>query len=56
MQIVRVKRSTKRQKPLTIITLEQFKALVRELKNPVRLTVFIVGALGLRISEGLALK
>jgi hypothetical protein len=31
---VKVKGSTKRQKPLTILTMEQFIALVRELRQP----------------------
>lgn len=56
MQLVRVKGSTKRQKPLTILTIDQFKKLVKALSSPFDLVVFMTGCLGLRISEALALK
>ena len=56
MQLVRVKGSTKRQKPLTIVTITQFKKLVKALSSPIDLVIFVTGCLGLRISEVLALK
>jgi integrase len=56
MQLVKVKGATKRQKPLTILRMEQFVALVRELSSPVDLIVFLIGNLGLRVSEALAFK
>ena len=56
MQLVRVKGASKRQKPLTVITIKQFKKLVEVLPLPFSLVIFITGCLGLRISETLALK
>jgi integrase len=56
MQLVKVKGATKRQKPLTILTMKQFVALVRELPSPVDLIVFLIGNLGLRVSEALAFR
>ncbi len=56
MKLVKVKGATKRQKPLTILTMEQFIRLVRELSSPVSLIIFVTGNLGLRVSEVLAFK
>jgi integrase len=56
MQLVKVKGASKRQKPLTILTIEQFKKLVGALSSPFNLIIFVTGCLGLRISETLALK
>ena len=56
MQLVKVKGSTKRQKPLTIVTVDQFKKLVRALPEPVNFIALLTGAYGLRISETLALR
>jgi integrase len=56
MQLVRVKGSTKRLKAITIITPEQFRALVAELPEPYNLMVLVCGCLGLRVSETLGLK
>ena len=56
MQLVKVKGASKRKKPLTIISSDQFKKLVRELPPPVNTIIFLTGCLGLRISETLALK
>src|ERR1700721_757997 len=63
---VKVKGSTKRQKPLTILTMEQFIALVRELRQPglvkqvlpmpQDLIIFLVGNLGPRVSKVFAFK
>jgi len=56
MQLIRGKGATKRQKPLTILTMQLFVALVRELPSPVDLIVFLLGNLGLRVSEALAFR
>ena len=56
MRLVDVSGATKRQKPLTVLSMELFLALVRELKQPENLIVFITGVLGLRVSEALAFK
>jgi integrase len=56
MELVKVKGSTKRLKPITIITPEQFRALVAALPEPYNLMVLVSGALGLRVSETLGLK
>ncbi len=56
MELVRVKGSTKRQKRVTVISPEQFRALVHELPEPYSLMALLCGALGLRVSEVLGLK
>jgi len=56
MQLVRVKGASKRQKSLTMLTIEQFKKLVAALSSPFGLIIFVTGCLGLRVSEALALK
>ena len=56
MQLVKVKGSTKRQKRITIITPEQFRAVVDTLPEPYNLMVLVTGCLGLRVSETLALQ
>jgi integrase len=56
MELVRVKGSTKRQKQITIIAPEQFKALVAALPEPYNLMALVCGCLGLRVSETLGLK
>jgi integrase len=56
MELVRVKGSTKRQKPIVIITPQQFRRIVEELPEPYSLMVLVCGCLGLRVSECLALK
>jgi integrase len=56
MELVRVKGSTKRQKPIVTITPEQFRALVAALPQPYSLMVLVTGCLGLRVSETLGLK
>jgi integrase len=56
MELVKVKGSTKRKKPIIILTPEQFKAIVRLLPEPYNLMVLVCGCLGLRVSEVLALK
>jgi len=56
MELVKVKGSSKREKPITIITPEQFKAIVDALPKPYSLMVLVCGVMGLRVSEMLALK
>jgi integrase len=56
MELIRVKGSTKRLKQITIITPEQFKALVDALPEPYNLMALVSGCLGLRVSEMLGLK
>lgn len=56
MQLVKVKGASKRQKPLSIVSVALFKKLVDALPSPINLIIFITGCLGLRISETLGLK
>jgi integrase len=56
MQLVKVKGSTKRVKKLTILTVEQFQALVASLPEPYNLMVLVSGCQGYRVSETLALQ
>lgn len=56
MELVRVKGSTKRQKQITVITPDEFKAIVAALAEPYSLMVLVSGCLGLRVSETLGLK
>jgi integrase len=56
MQLIKIPGATKREKPLTILTMTQFLALVDELPQPIDLIVYIIGILGLRVSEALAFR
>lgn len=56
MELIRVKGSTKRKKPLKVISPAEFKALVDALPEPYSLMVLMCGCLGLRVSEVLGLK
>jgi integrase len=56
MQLVKVKGSTKRQKKLTILTVDQFQDLVASLPEPYNLMVLLSGCQGYRVSETLALQ
>jgi integrase len=56
MELIKVKGSTKRQKPIVIITPEQFRQMVNALPEPYSLMALVCGCLGLRVSETLALK
>ena len=56
MELVKVKGSTKRKKPIIVISPDQFRALVDALPDPYNLMVLVTGCLGLRVSETLALK
>jgi integrase len=56
MELIKVKGSTKRQKPIVVISPKQFKAIAGKLPEPYNLMVLVCGCLGLRVSEMLALK
>ena len=56
MELVEIKGPSKREKSITIITPKEFKAVVNALPEPYNLMVLVCGALGLRVSEMLALK
>jgi len=56
MDLVKVKKGSKRLKKIVIITPKQFKGIVRQLPEPYNLMVLLCGCIGLRVSEGLALK
>ncbi len=56
MELVEVKGSTKRNRKIVILTVSQFKNLVKALPEPYNLMVLVCGCLGLRVSEVLALK
>jgi integrase len=54
--LVRVKGGSKRQQRPTILTVEQFEAIVALLREPYRTMVYIALCLGLRVSEIAALQ
>ncbi len=56
MNLVKVKGSSKRAKPVTILMPAQLKTVMKWLIPPYNLIVLVCGCLGLRISETLALK
>jgi integrase len=56
MDLVKVKKGSKRLKRVVIISPEQFRAIVRALPEPYNLMVLVCGCLGLRVSEALALR
>ena len=56
MSLVKIKGVSKRQKQIQEITTEEFKALVKDLPEHLRVMVVLDGSFGLRISELLALK
>jgi integrase len=55
MSRVRVKGTTKREKPVVILTPADFQRLVAALPSPLNVMVLLDGALGLRVGELLAL-
>ena len=55
MSRVRVKGTTKREKPIVILTPADFKRLVSALPSPLNVMVLLDGSLGLRVGELLAL-
>ncbi|MGO8759931.1 MAG: tyrosine-type recombinase/integrase [Terracidiphilus sp.] len=56
MTLVKIKGTSKRQKKITPITIVQFRKLIGALPEPINIMALIVGSLGLRVSEMLALK
>jgi integrase len=56
LELVRVKGGSKRKKPITVITPEEFGKLVSELREPFNIMATIAMCTGLRISEILALQ
>ena len=56
MQIVRVKDSSKRRQRPTVLTVEEYEAILGLLKEPYRTMVIVAQCLGLRVSEIAALQ
>jgi integrase len=56
MSLVKVKGSSKRQKKVTPLTIEQFRKLLESLPEPLNIMTLVAGGLGLRVSEAVALK
>jgi integrase len=56
MSLIKLKGVSKRQKKVAEITIDQFKATLGKLHEPLNVMVLIAGAYGLRVSELLALK
>ena len=54
--LVRVKGGSKRRQRPTILTANQFQAIVSQLKEPIRTMVIVAQCLGLRVSEIAALQ
>lgn len=54
LELVRVKGSSRRQKPLVTLTSEEFGLLLKELRDPIRTMAIVAMCTGLRISELLA--
>jgi integrase len=54
--LVRVKGGSKRRQRPTILTADQFQAIVSQLKEPIRTMVLVAQCLGLRVSEIAALQ
>jgi integrase len=55
MSRVKVKGTSKRKRPIVILTPEDFKRLVTALPSPLNVMVLLAGSLGLRVGELLAL-
>ena len=55
MSLVKVKGTTKREKPIVILSPADFKRLLSVLPSPLNVMVMLDGALGLRVGELLAL-
>jgi integrase len=56
MSLVKVRGSSKRKKKPELLTQEQVGSLVEELDEPYATMILVCAGLGLRVSEGLALK
>jgi integrase len=56
MSLVKIKGSSKRQKKVASLTIEQFLKLLESLPEPLNIMTLVAGDLGLRVSEAVALK
>jgi integrase len=56
LELVKIKKVTKRSKEPVVITHEQFRAVVSKLPAHVNMIAVVAGCLGLRVSEALGLK
>ncbi len=56
MSVVKIKGSSKRQKKVTPLTIDQFRKLLESLPEPLNIMTLVAGGLGLRVSEMVALK
>ena len=56
MSLVKVRGSSKREKPIVLLAPEEANRLMQKLPSPVNLMVLTASSLGLRVSEVLALK
>lgn len=56
MSLIKLKGVSKRQKKVVEVTIDQFKAVLAKLPEPLNVMVLLAGAYGLRVSELLALK
>ena len=56
MSLVRIKGTTRRQRKITQLSIEGFKKLIQALPEPINIMTLVAGALGLRVSELVALK
>jgi integrase len=56
LELVKIKKVTKRSKEPVVITHEQFRAVVPKLPAHVNMIAVVAGCLGLRVSEALGLK
>lgn len=56
IELVRVKGGTKRITPPTVLSIEQFHAVLRHLRQPYRTMALVGGCLGLRVSEIVGLQ
>ncbi len=56
MSLIKLKGVSKRQKKVAEVTVDNFKAILGKLPEPLNVMVLVAGAYGLRVSELLALK
>jgi len=56
ISLVKLRGTSKRQKPIAEISIPQFRKLIASLPEPVNVMALVAGALGLRVSELVALR
>jgi len=56
MSLVKLKGTSKRQKPIAQLAIAQFQKLIESLPEPINIMTLVAGGLGLRVSELVALK